>query len=84
MLMLPKTLEIADTVKMMFGEMINAIEEKRCNFSFDPAYLFAGPMSTGQIDAYDFCANGLEEVGKYLASCFRACEADFNVLRKLT
>lgn len=84
MLMLHRTLNLADSVKMLFGEAMNAIQGKRRQFSFDPTSFFAGPMSTGQIDAYRFCAKGLAELDKYSADCYVACEENFDVLQKLT
>lgn len=82
--MLSQTLELSDSLKMMFGEMINAVEGKLRQFSFDCREFFSGPMAAGQIEAYESCANGLKEVHQYAVKCFADCEPQFVVLNKLS
>jgi hypothetical protein len=82
--MLTQTLELADSLKMMFGELINAIELKRWQFIVDPSSYFSGPMAAGQIDAYLFNANSLKEVDEYAVSCYVACAPHFESLNNLS
>lgn len=82
--MLSKTLELAGSVKMMFGEVITAIEAQCRRFSFDPTMLFACPMSDGRTNAFNFCYTGLVEFDQFAANCYHACAPHFDVLNKLT
>lgn len=82
--MLSKTAESADLVKMMFGELIFAIEGQRRRFSHDPTLFFTGEMSAGQVDAYQFCASGLADADQYSINCFAESAPYFELLDKLT
>lgn len=81
---LESTIPLGDSVKMMFGELINAIEAKRRQFSFDPSTLFYGPMAPGQVDAYQQCAAALKDLHEHSVKCYVICEPKFDLLQKLS